>query len=82
MIDYRLREIHFEQAIESSELGKEIEMPLKKDRAIFFKLGMSEIKNEIQPLVCTFDANVDGSMSDKDFRHFAKTIIDQIKEHL
>lgn len=82
MPDFSLREIHFEQAMKDSKLMEEMELPLKKDRATFFKLGMAEIANDIQPLIATFDANIDGPMSDKDFRHFSKTIIDQIKEWL
>ena len=77
-----LNEIRFDQAIKDSKLMEEIRLPLRKDRATFFKLGMAEISNDIEPLIKTFDANVDGPMSDKDFRKFAKTIIDQIKEYL
>lgn len=77
-----LKEIRFDQAIKDSKLMEEIRLPLRKDRATFFKLGMAEISNDIEPLIKTFDANVDGPMSDKDFRKFAKTIIDQIKEYL
>jgi len=82
MPDFHLREIHFEQAIKDSTLIEEMKLPLKKDRATFFKLGMAEIADDIKPLIATFDANVDGPMSDKDFRHFSKTIIDQMKEWL
>jgi len=77
-----LKEINFEQAAKDSKLLEEIKLPLKRDRFIFFKLGMSEIVNDINPLIKTIDANIDGPMSDKDFRKFAKTIIDQIKEYL
>jgi hypothetical protein len=80
--DNNLKEIRFDQAIKDSKLMEEIRFPLRKDRATFFKLGMSEIANDIIPLIKTFDANVDGPMSDKDFRKFSKTIIDQIKEYL
>ena len=55
---------------------------LEGEMKIFFNLGLEMAAIEIKPFVDTFDANIDGPMSDKDFRLFAKTIIDQIRECL